>query len=217
MPNSIVTRLHVGFGLALLFIFMHCGRLSAAQDFDVVVYGATPGGVMAAVAAGRQGLSVALLEPTAHLGGMATGGLNRTDVGKQEVIGGLPLEFYWRAGKYYDMDRHGQQVSWYPEPHVALTIMKQMLAASHVTVLLRHRLREQNGVIKSGSRITGISIENGASFTAKVFIDATYEGDLIAQIAFLSPSARSFKTCWYRSASPPATLLTDLSAWSPSI
>jgi len=176
-----VTRVRGGCGLALFVILVFCGRLSASQDFDVVVYGATPAGVMAAVAAARQGLSVALLEPTAHLGGMATGGLNRTDVGKQEVIGGLPLEFYWRAGRYYDMDRHGQDISWYPEPHVALTIMKQMLEASHVTVLMRQRLVERTGVIRSGARITEISIVNGASFKAKVFIDATYEGDLMAQ------------------------------------
>jgi hypothetical protein len=158
-----------------------CGRLCASQDFDIVVYGATPAGVMAAVEAGRQGLSVALLERTAHIGGTATGGLNRTDIGKPEVIGGLPLEFYWRAGLYYETDRHGHEVSWYPEPHVALTIMKQMLEASHVTVLLRHRLVEKSGVIRTGARITEISMENGATFKAKVFIDATYEGDLMAQ------------------------------------
>jgi hypothetical protein len=160
-----MTRIRGGCGWALITIVMFCGRLSAGQDFDVVVYGATPAGVMAAVAAARQGLSVALLEPTAHLGG----------------IGGLPLEFYWRAGRYYEMDRHGQEVAWHPEPHVALTLMKQMLEASHVTVLLQCRLREKGGVIRSGTHITGISVQDGASFQAKVFIDATYEGDLMAQ------------------------------------
>jgi hypothetical protein len=173
------SRSWLAFGVSL--IFLSSGRLFASQEFDVVVYGATPGGVMAAVSAARQGLSVALLEPTAHLGGMATGGLSGTDVTLYEVIGGLPLEFYWRAGQYYEMDRHGQQIAWCPEPHVALNIMKQMLEASHVTVLLRHRLVEKTGVIKSGPRITEISLENGASFKAKVFIDATYEGDLMAQ------------------------------------
>ena len=136
---------------------------------------------MAAVAAGREGLSVALLEPTSHLGGMATGGLSLSDIGRREVIGGLPLEFYWRVGQYYGIERYGELVSWYPEPHVALEIMEQMLAASHVTVLLRHRLLEKKGVNKVGSRITGIYVENGASYAAKVFIDATYEGDLISQ------------------------------------
>ena len=162
-------------------MFLSGGRLFAGQDFDVVVYGATPGGVMAAISAARQGLSVALLEPTTHIGGMATGGLSGTDVTLYEVIGGLPLEFYFRAGQYYEMARHGQQISWCPEPHVALNIMKQMLEASHVTVLLHHRLVEKTGVARDGHRITGISMENGASFQARVFIDATYEGDLMAQ------------------------------------
>jgi len=181
MSSVLSHRFHAWISITLATVLLVCGRLAASQDFDVVVYGATPAGVMAAVAAGRQGLSVALLEPTAHLGGMGTGGLSRTDVGMQEVIGGLPLEFYWRAGQHYDMDRHGQPVSWYPEPHVALTVMEQMLAGSHVTVLLRHRLHEKNSINKIGNSITSISTENGSSFTARVFIDATYEGDLMAQ------------------------------------
>ena len=181
MSFANLARLRVALVLALFIVPAFCGKVSASQEFDVVVYGATPAGVMAAVAAGRQGLSVALLEPSAHLGGMATGGLSRTDVGRREVIGGLPLEFYWRAGQYYDMDRHGQEVSWQPEPHVALAIMKQMLEASQVTVLMRHRLLEKRGVAKSGTRITEIFTENGGTFNAKVFIDATYEGDLMAQ------------------------------------
>src|SRR5579864_5920459 len=94
---------------ASLSVLAFSGQLLAGQSYDVVVYGATPAGVMAAVAAARQGLSVALLEPSGHLGGMTTGGLSRTDVGDEEVIGGLPLELYWRAGQYYDMRRHGQE------------------------------------------------------------------------------------------------------------
>lgn len=167
--------------LAVALLCISSGRLSASQTFDVVVYGATPGGIMAAVAAGRQGLSVALLEPTTRIGGMATGGLNRTDVGRAEVIGGLALELYWRAGQYYDLRRHGLDVSWFPEPRVASSILQEMLNSGHVTVLLRHRLREKAGVIKNGNSIATISMENGAPFQAKIFIDATYEGDLMAQ------------------------------------
>jgi hypothetical protein len=167
--------------MAVVLLLISPSLLSASQTFDVVVYGATPGGVMAAVAAGRQGLSVAVLEPTAHIGGMATGGLNRTDVGRAEVIGGLALELYWRAGEYYDMRRQGLDISWFPEPHVALAIMQQMLNTGHVSVLLNHRLREKGGVAKSGNSITSISMENGDSFQAKIFVDATYEGDLMAQ------------------------------------
>ena len=79
------------------------------------------------------------------------------------------------------MRRHGHEVSWFPEPHVAQVIMQQMLNDSHVTVLLHHQLRQKNAVIKNGTRITEISMENGSSWKAKIFIDATYEGDLMAQ------------------------------------
>jgi hypothetical protein len=181
MRLTVSTILRGPIAAALSLMALFSGQLSAGQAYDVIVYGGTPAGVMATVAAGRQGLSVALLEPTGHLGGMTTGGLSETDVGKEEVIGGLPLEFYWRVGQHYDIRRHGQQVSWLPEPHVAQTIMQQMLSEAHVAVFLHHRLLEKSGVHKSGARITGISIENGSSWSAKVFIDATYEGDLMAQ------------------------------------
>ena len=86
----------------------------APNTFDVVVYGGTAGGVVTAIAAAREGASVALLEPRDHLGGMVSGGLGWTDFGKKEVIGGYALEFYERAGKKY-----GVPIQWYLEPHVA--------------------------------------------------------------------------------------------------
>src|SRR5262245_1083054 len=69
-----------------------------AQPYDLVVYGATAGGVIASISAARMGLMVALIEPGRHVGGMVSGGLSHTDLGKREVIGGYSLEFYWRAG-----------------------------------------------------------------------------------------------------------------------
>jgi succinate dehydrogenase/fumarate reductase flavoprotein subunit len=71
---------------------------AATHNFDVVVYGGTAGGVIAAVSAAREGLHTALLEPTAHVGGMVSGGLGWTDYGKKEVIGGYAYEFYYRVG-----------------------------------------------------------------------------------------------------------------------
>ena len=157
-----------------------CPILNAAK-FEVVVYGGTAGGVIAAVGAARDGLNVALLEPGKHLGGMVSGGLSWTDFGKKEVIGGYALEFYWRAGRHYEMSRYGQEIAWMHEPHVAEDIFRQMLREAHVTVLLGHALREKNGVRKNGSSITEIAMENGDSFTADIFIDSSYEGDLMAQ------------------------------------
>ena len=157
-----------------LLILLPCLWM-AAQDFDVAVYGGTSAGVAAAVAAAREGASVVLLEPGRHLGGMSSGGLGATDSGRTETIGGVSLEFYKRLGRHY-----GEPVSWRFEPHVAEDVFKAMAAEAGVKVLFGHRLKEKGGVRKQGSRITGIRMENGASFRAKVFLDCTYEGDLMA-------------------------------------
>lgn len=157
-----------------------CPVLPAAK-FDVVVYGGTAGGVVAAVSAARQGLKVALLEPGKHLGGMVSGGLSWTDFGRKEVIGGYALEFYWRAGRHYKMSQYGQEIAWMHEPRVAEDIFRQMLRDAHVAVFLDHRLREKSGVHKNGLTITGIATDNGASFDADIFIDSSYEGDLMSE------------------------------------
>src|SRR5436305_11772061 len=117
-----------------------------AQNADFVVYGGTAGGAMAAISAARQGLKVTLLEPGRHIGGMVTGGLSRTDVGRREVIGGYALEFYWRAGNAYNMAQHLQEIAWLPEPHVAEAIFQRMPQDAGVTVVLNRRLRENDGV-----------------------------------------------------------------------
>ncbi len=142
-----------------------------------MIYGGTAGGVIGAVAAARQGLRVAVLEPGSHLGGMVTGGLSATDHGEKEVVGGYALEFYERLGRYYD-----KAIEWYPEPHAAENVLLEMVQeAGAVTVFHRHRLKENSGVERSGPRITAIRMEDGSVFQASVFIDASYEGDLMAQ------------------------------------
>ncbi|MEO6724935.1 MAG: FAD-dependent oxidoreductase [Blastocatellia bacterium] len=148
-----------------------------AKKFDVVVYGGTGGGVTTAVSAAREGLNVALIEPGKHLGGMVTGGLSRTDFGKKEVIGGIALEFYQRAGKKY-----GRDIEWMPEPHVAEAILNEMIReAKTIIVFLNHRLKEKGGVKKQGTNVVEITMENGVRFQGAIFADASYEGDLIAQ------------------------------------
>ncbi|MGH9437465.1 MAG: FAD-dependent oxidoreductase [Terriglobia bacterium] len=150
--------------------------LAAPRPLDIVVYGATASGVIAAVAAARQGARVALLEPGAHLGGMVSGGLGHTDTGRKETIGGLSLDFFKRMGRHYS-----QPITWDFEPHAAENTFRAMARESGVRVLTRHRLMERRGVVKRGSAIVEVVTENGARFPAKVFIDATYEGDLLAQ------------------------------------
>jgi FAD dependent oxidoreductase len=164
-----------------LLTILAASCMAAPRDFDVVVYGGTAGGVIAAVSAAREGLKTALVEPTNHLGGMVSGGLGWTDYGKKEVIGGYALEFYYRVGLHYGMKRFGNEVSWLHEPHVAEDIFRQMLNEAGVTVLNGQRLREKSGVRKEGLAVREITMEDGSSFTAKIFIDSTYEGDLMAQ------------------------------------
>ena len=145
--------------------------------FDVVVYGGTAGGVITAVTAAREGLSVALLEAGAHLGGMVTGGLSATDHGEKEVVGGYAREFYERLGRHY-----GQEIEWYPEPHVAEKIFGELLEETRaVKVFYQHRLVEKGGVKKQNNRLTDIKTENGDVFRAPIFVDASYEGDLMAR------------------------------------
>ena len=147
-----------------------------AAEFDVVVYGGTSGGVIAAVSAGREGARVALLEPGKHLGGMTTGGLGATDFGKKEVVGGYSLEFYKRVGKKY-----GQEIGWYFEPHVAEQVMNEMAAEANVKVFPGRRLREKDGVVKQGNRVTELVMQNGERYRGRIFVDSSYEGDLMAQ------------------------------------
>ncbi len=157
------------------------GTLLAQQSFDLVVYGGTAGGVMTAVAAARHGMKTALLEPRHHVGGMATGGLSRTDTGVREVVGGLALEFYYRVGERYEMKRYKNPVAWFYEPKVGESVMLEMLREAGVTVLFHHRLLEKNGVVMQDNRLVEIAMENGRRFRAKVFADCSYEGDLMAQ------------------------------------
>jgi hypothetical protein len=149
--------------------------LAAFAQQDVIVYGGTAGGVIAAVSAAREGARVTLLEPGRHLGGMTSGGLGRTDHGRRETIGGYSLEFYRRVGQHY-----GEDIAWYFEPHAAEKVLREMAAEANVRVLYGHRLRENGGVRKRGARIVSLLIESGKAFEAGVFVDASYEGDLLA-------------------------------------
>lgn len=158
----------------------------AATEADVIVYGATPGGFCAAIAAAREGASVVLLEPTDHVGGVNTGGLSFSDSNQtvRSTVMGLFDEWHTRVEKHY-ADNHvalPYKVSvknadkWTYEPHVAMKITQEMLAEAGVKVLPKHPLKS---VSKNGARIAGV-LTTGGEFKAKAFIDATYEGDLMA-------------------------------------
>src|ERR1041384_5538901 len=165
-----------------ILILLACSLAAFAQEtYDLVVYGGTAGGVITAVRAAREGLKVVLLEPGTHLGGIATGGLSRTDYGKKEVIGGDALEFYWRVGRKYEIGRFAQDVAWFYEPKVGEQVLREMLDEARVAVFLKHRIREKTGVRKSGTTLESLTTEDGAVFTARIFADCSYEGDLLSQ------------------------------------
>lgn len=175
MPRFVVL---IAFGLAV------SGLVAAAQpetqrpgrDYDVVVYGSTAGGVIAAVSAAREGLSVALVTPDRHLGGMVSGGLGWTDYGTKDVIGGYSLEFFERVGRKY-----GRSIEWHFEPHVAEEVFEDLVKEARLAVFRQERLAQSGGIRRDGTRVTEIITESGARYDARVFVDASYEGDLMAQ------------------------------------
>jgi hypothetical protein len=158
--------------MASLTLTVGCSA-AHAQRYDVVVYGGTAGGTIAAIAAAEEGAKVALLEPRRNLGGMVSGGLGRTDMGYSIVIGGMSLEFFERTGRHYDKRR-----GWYFEPHVAEGIFNDWVQAAGVEVFFKHRVDTVD--VRDG-RITSIRMLNGRRFEADVFIDASYEGDVMAR------------------------------------
>jgi hypothetical protein len=170
------------------------------QNADVVIYGATASGIVAAVQTARMGRSVILIEPGRFIGGMTTGGLGATDTGSATTVGGLAREFHralydhyrqpaaWTHGETRAdyLPRHHLAVSeklklhWFFEPRVARALLEKWLAENAITVLRETPLDRENGVIKNGPRITEIRSVDGRRFAAAIFIDATYEGDLLA-------------------------------------
>jgi ribulose 1,5-bisphosphate synthetase/thiazole synthase len=180
--------------LSCLLTLLLAGGRATAADPDVVVYGGTAGGVAAAVQVARMGKSVVLIEPGQHIGGLTSGGLGWTDSGNKAVIGGVSREFYQRLKKHYDADaswvhekrdgykfyRKDEDAMWAFEPKVAEKVLRDMLAEAKVEVVFGERLDRAKGVKLDGKRIVSVVTESGKVFAGKVFIDATYEGDLMA-------------------------------------
>ncbi len=159
------------------------GPFTYASEFilrDVCVYGSSPAAMTAALQVRAQGLSVALVVPGQHVGGMLVEGLGSQDVNKNGtnnvlVIRGFAQEFYQRVGTKY-----GKPVQYNFEPHVAGEVIEEWLAEAGVEVFRNNRLLEDfAAVTKDGTRIVGIEMENGNQFRARVFIDGTIEGDLM--------------------------------------
>ncbi|NGM63094.1 FAD-dependent oxidoreductase [Sphingobacterium sp. SGG-5] len=183
------------------FIFMLQSAFAQAKDYDICVYGGTSAGITAAIEASRLGKSVVLIEPTKHLGGLTTGGLGATDIGNKQAIGGIAREFYQRIKAYYRKpsswkwqtpdeymskktnnwrNKPGEDAMWTFEPSVALKIYQDMINEAQIVLRMGERLDRKQGVRKAGNVITEITTLEGGTYKAKMFIDATYEGDLMA-------------------------------------
>jgi hypothetical protein len=169
--------------------------------YDLCIYGGTASAVIAAVQARRMGRSVVIVSPDVHLGGLSSGGLGWTDSGDKSVVGGLAREFYHRVWLRYaqpaawtwqpreSFGNRGQgtvamdgasRTMWIFEPHVAESVFEEFVREYRVPVRRNEWLDRERGVKKNGARIVSITTLSGASFAARMFIDASYEGDLMA-------------------------------------
>jgi hypothetical protein len=183
-----------GLALAIGLLSPDTTLHAETKTYDVVIYGATSAGVSAAIQASRMGRSVALVGPDKHIGGLSSGGLGQTDSGDKSVIGGISREFYQRIKRHYDQPsawtrQQPQQFQgyhsdsdamWGFEPHVAEQVFRGFLDESTVEVFLQEWLDRSAGVSMQADKIESIRMLSGKDFAGRIFIDATYEGDLLA-------------------------------------
>ena len=183
--------------LSLLLIAQFANGQS--NNYDIVIYGGTSAGIAAAIQSSRMGKTVVLIEPTIRIGGLSTGGLGQTDIGNKIAIGGISREFYENIKTYYDNSANwkwqkiseyndggqtktekGENSMWTFEPSAALSVFKDMIDRENIKLVYNERLNRKKGVRKTKGNIISIEMESGEKYFGKVFIDATYEGDLMA-------------------------------------
>ncbi len=191
----------ISIALALALFLSITPKAAAATEYDLVVYGGTSAAVSAAVQARRMDKSVVIVSPDTILGGLSSGGLGWTDTGDKTVIGGLAREFYHRVWKHYQKDdawrwqmraEYGNQgqgtpamdgefrTMWIFEPHVAEQVFEDFIRDYDIPVFRNEWLDRDNGVVVNNRRIEAITTLSGNTYRGRMFIDATYEGDLMA-------------------------------------
>ncbi len=169
---------------------------------DVIIYGGTSGAITAAVEVVQSGKSVIVVSPDKHLGGLTAGGLGYTDTGNKSVIGGLSREFYHRVWLHYNdsaawvWQKHSEygnkgqgtvamdgenRTMWIFEPHVAEQVFEDFVTENNITIYRDEWLDRENGLVKTDGKIVSFKTLSGKTFSGKMFIDATYEGDLMAE------------------------------------
>lgn len=189
--------------IALLFAVKSVMAKDRPKSYsaDIIVYGGTSAAVIAAVEATHCGKSVLVVSPDTHLGGLSSGGLGFTDTGNKSVIGGLSREFYHRVWQYYNdssawkWEKHSEfgnkgqgtvamdgenRTMWIFEPHIAEQVFEDFVRENNIRVLRNEWLDRANGVRKANGSVISIKTLSGITISGKMFIDATYEGDLMA-------------------------------------
>jgi hypothetical protein len=190
--------------LISVFLCTSCKPKAPENDnlkADVIVYGGTSSAVSSAVAAARLGKTVIVVSPDEHLGGLSSSGLGFTDTGNKTVIGGIAREFYqliyqhyqtsgaWSWQKQSEYGNVGQgnpaidgenRTMWIFEPHAAEEAFEKLIKQPNIKVYRKEWLLRENGLIKKDGNIISLRTLSGKTFTGKIFIDATYEGDLMA-------------------------------------
>ena len=189
----------------LVLIFVSLLSLSGVNksnyQADIIIYGGTSAAIIAAVQAKKMGKQVIVVSPDKHLGGLSSGGLGFTDTGNKEVIGGLAREFYhnifehyqkaesWKWQKKESYGNKGQgtpaidgrdRTMWIFEPHAAESVFEDFVKQNQIKVLRDEWLDREKGIKMKNGKIISISTLSGKTFEGKIFIDATYEGDLMA-------------------------------------
>lgn len=195
-----------GITVMILIVLINCGlklKNTFAINFktDIIIYGGTSAAITAAVEAVQSGKTVLVVSPDSNLGGLSSGGLGFTDTGDKSTIGGLSREFYHRVWLHYNnsaswvwqkqseyrnkgqgtvaMDGENRTM-WIFEPHVAEQVFEDFVAENKIKVLRNEWLDRENGVVIKDRKIVSITTLSGKTFSGKIFIDATYEGDLMA-------------------------------------
>jgi hypothetical protein len=188
----------------LISLFLFNGFVQKNPDkyqADIIIYGGTPAAIVAAVQAKKMGKHVIVVSPDKHLGGLSSSGLGFTDTGNKEVIGGLAREFYHGIFEYYQKDEAwkwqkkeaygnkgqgtpaidgSERTMWIFEPHAAEHVFDDFVRDNKIEVLRDEWLDREKGVKMDNGKIKSITTLTGKTFEGKIFIDATYEGDLMA-------------------------------------
>lgn len=190
--------------LIAVLLLSGCKPQPKPTDFyesDIIIYGGTSAAVISAVEAVQSGKTVIVVSPDKHLGGLTSGGLGYTDTGNKAVIGGLSREFYHRVWQHYNdsaawiWQKHSEygnkgqgtvamdgenRTMWIFEPGVAEKVYENFAAENKLTIYRDEWLDRENGVVKEKGKIISFKTLSGKTFSGKMFIDATYEGDLMA-------------------------------------